>query len=192
MSSTKSNKRWMSGQSHPKIVTIGDPRLRQKTKAVANTTEVKTACDGMVSLLRELKGAGLAAPQVGNQNRIMVVEVRKTDLFPDRPETPLYVFINPHIVEASNETEEDWEGCFSIPGLMGRVSRHMKIALRYTTQDGVEQTSSFEGYVARVIQHELDHLDGIVFVDRMSSMSSLTTVENYVNYHHGNQETRDA
>jgi peptide deformylase len=181
----KSDIRWASGGSHHNIVTVGNPVLRQRCISVNDINSICSHCDSMVTLLRELNGAGLAAPQVGLNERIIVVEVRKTDLFPNRPESPLYIMINPEIIEFSGEVEEGWEGCFSVPGLMGLVSRAKFVTVKYSTSDGIEKTEMFEGYVARVVQHEYDHLNGCIFLDRMESMKSISTVENYKRFRHG-------
>jgi len=184
MTTAKSDKQWMTGGAHSSLVTVGDPTLRQGAAVVTDYREISTLCDRLVDLLRELNGAGLAAPQIGVAARVIVVEVRKTDLFPNRPESPLYVMINPRIKQTSEEIEEGWEGCFSVPGLMGLVPRFKSILLEYSTADGTMKEESFDGYLARVIQHECDHLDGTIFLDRMTSMKSITTVANYVHFHH--------
>jgi len=188
MTTEKSNRSWMSGTAHQDIVTIGDLRLRTEAKVVPDWTTVLPTCDRMVGLLRELKGAGLAATQLGIALRIVVVEVRKTDLFPDRPESGLFVLINPELLEQSGKLEDGWEGCFSVPGLMGIVPRYRNVRIRYTDVTGGLRDETFDGYLARVLQHEIDHLEGSVFLDRMGSMISLTTVANYVKYHHPQQE----
>ncbi|HEV3156525.1 MAG TPA: peptide deformylase [Candidatus Baltobacteraceae bacterium] len=180
MSDAKSDRQWMSGAAHENIVTVGNPMLRQYATVIGDIGAGKRLADRMALLLRELKGAGLAAPQIGFSERVIVVEVRKTDVFPDRQESPLYAMINPSITEASEEVEEGWEGCFSVPGLMGQVSRHKSITVRYVSLDGFEHREIFNGYVARVIQHECDHLIGAIFLDRMKSMQSITTVANYM------------
>lgn len=179
MSEVKSDVRWVRGEALPDILTVGDPKLKQRAKPVGDIKHVRSLCERMVNRLRELNGAGLAAPQIGEPLRIIVVEVRKTDIFPDRPESLLYVMINPWIIETSNDKEDGWEGCFSVPGLMGVVPRHKTIRVQYVTPDGVEHDETFEGYLARVMQHEYDHLDGIEFLDRMESMESISTVENW-------------
>lgn len=184
MSDIKSDRQWMSGGAHQDIVTVGDPLLRKQSGVLKDIAQAKLLGERMVSLLRELKGAGLAAPQIGASARIVVVEVRKTDLFPNRPESPLYVMINPIVEEASENMEEGWEGCFSVPGLMGQVPRHKSITVRYTTPEGSEHQEIFDGYIARVVQHECDHLEGRIFLDHMMSMDSLTTVANYIRFHH--------
>jgi peptide deformylase len=166
------------------IVTLGAPGLRMGCIPVEDVQNVHEHCQRMIALLRELNGAGLAAPQIGLRERIIVIEVRKTELFPERPESPLYVMINPEIIEASKEHEEGWEGCFSVPGLVGLVPRSKTIKVKYITSDGIERVETFEGYLARVVQHECDHLDGFVYLDRMKSMQSLSTLSNYKLFEH--------
>ncbi len=184
MSAVRSDAQWVAGQAHDDIVTIGDPLLKERSRPIQDVATAKDLLDRMVKRLRDLNGAGLAAPQIGELVAAVVVEVRKTDVFPDRPESPLIVMVNPEIIEASVETEEDWEGCFSVPGLMGRVPRHRRIKVRYVSPDGVSHEATYDGYVARVIQHEIDHLEAVEFVDRMTSMQTLTSVRNYLRFHH--------
>ncbi len=172
---------------HPDIVTLGDPILKLACSKVENIAGISDHCKKMVSLLRELKGAGLAGPQIGLHKRIIVVEVRKTELFPNRIESPLYVMINPEIIKASLEVEEGWEGCFSVPGMVGLVERSKNITVKYQSQAGQEHLENFEGYLARVIQHECDHLDGYLYLEKMKDISRLSTVENYKIYEHENQ-----
>jgi peptide deformylase len=183
MNLAKSDRGWMWGVVDDDVVTIGDPRLKAETQAIGDVPAVADLLVRMVDRLRELNGAGLAAPQIGAAVKVIVVEVRKTDVFPDRPASPLLRMINPVIVEQSGTTETGWEGCFSVPGLMGLVPRAEAITIQYTSADGNDLTEHYSGYVARVIQHEIDHLDGIEFVDRMTSMQSLTTVTNYLEFH---------
>ncbi|WP_369375099.1 peptide deformylase [Promicromonospora sp. Populi] len=91
--------------------------------------------------------------------------------------------LNPVIVERSSETVLDWEGCFSMPGYMGLVPRAASLTVRYTAESGEAVTREFTGYAARVVQHETDHLDGFVYIDRMPDMTSLTTTQNYLDHH---------
>lgn len=179
----KSDPKWAAGEALEGVVTVGDPKLRREAIQVDEPDKVRTLCDQMVARLRALKGAGIAANQVGESVAVIVVEVRKTDFFPDRPESPLYVMINPVIRERSSEKDEDWEGCFSVPGLMGQVPRARSIRLSYTLPSGELRDEWFDGYLARVIQHECDHLDGNIFLDRMETMASVTTVDNFAKYH---------
>lgn len=185
MSLLKSDRQWMAGVAGEGVVTIGDPRLRAGSEPRSEPADVVELLRDMTERLRALNGAGLAAPQIGSTARAVVVEVRRTDVFPDRPTSPLIQMINPVIVRRSERTVDDWEGCFSVPGLMGVVPRAESISVRYTTPDGDEREEPYQGYVARVVQHELDHLDGIEFVRRMTSMDSFTTVANWMDFHRG-------
>lgn len=179
----KSDPRWTKGEPLPGIVTVGDPLLRRQAQQVVDPTGVKELSNTMVMKLRELNGAGLAANQIGENLAIVVIEVRKTDVFPDRPESPLYVMINPKILDADDEFVDEWEGCFSVPGLMGKVSRPKSVRVEYVSPDGDRQTETFDGYLARVVQHEISHLQGKDFLDYMSSMESITTIENWLKFH---------
>ncbi len=183
MELAKSDRGWVSGIAGDDVVTIGDPRLKAVTDPIDDVRDVAELLARMVDRLRELSGAGLAAPQIGASVRVIVVEVRQTDVFPDRPTSPLMQMINPVIVEQSGTTETGWEGCFSVPGFMGLVPRAETITVEYITAEGDDVTALYSGYVARVIQHEIDHLNGVEFVDRMTSMESLTTVTNYLEFH---------
>jgi peptide deformylase len=186
--SAQSNRDWRAGQAHPDIVLIGDPALRRGAEQVTDFGDMPRLFDRLVALLRALNGAGLAAPQIGVAWAAIVVEVRKTDVFPDRPESSLMQMVNPTIGKSSEEEEPGWEGCFSVPGLMGIVDRPRLIEVSYCEPDGTPRSGAFDGYVARVIQHEIDHLRGITFLDRMTSMQSITTVTNYTKYHAAKQE----
>jgi peptide deformylase len=179
----KSDRGWVSGVVGDDVVTIGDPRLKAETQAIGNVHDAAELLARMVDRLRELNGAGLAAPQIGSSVKVIVVEVRRTDVFPDRPTSPLLQMINPVIAKRSGTTETGWEGCFSVPGFMGLVPRAETITVEYTSVEGVGITEQYSGYVARVIQHEIDHLNGVEFVDRMTSMESLTTVTNYLEFY---------
>ncbi|MGH4016888.1 MAG: peptide deformylase [Pseudonocardiaceae bacterium] len=133
MKLAKSDRGWMSGVAGADVVTIGDPRLKAETEAIDDVHEVADLFARMVDRLRELNGAGLAAPQIGASVKVIVVEVRRTDVFPDRPTSPLLQMINPVIVEQSGTIEAGWEGCFSVPGLMGLVPRSETITVMYTS-----------------------------------------------------------
>ena len=98
--------------------------------------------------------------------------------------------VNPVIVACSDAEVVDWEGCFSVPGLMGRVPRSERVTVRFKAADGTEMSAEYSGYVARVVQHEIDHLDGVEFVDRMPSMGTLTTVQNYLAFHRDTSVSR--
>lgn len=163
-----------------KIEHLGSPIIRSHSRPVANVAEGARICDRLVTYLRELKGAGLAAPQVGLPYRVFVAEVRKTEMFPDREESPLYTMINPEFQILSTNELIDYEGCFSVPGYVGIVPRFEKLKASWVEPDGTEKEEIFEGYIARVLQHEMDHLNGLVYLDRMTDMHSFSTRENYM------------
>ncbi|KAF0248868.1 MAG: peptide deformylase [bacterium] len=162
------------------VVTIGDPFLREPTKIVTNLTEVAPLCELMVKKLREeLKGAGLAANQIGVPARILIAELRKNDLFPNRPPSSLHIMINPEIISQSDEMIEGWEGCFSVPDMVGLVPRHKSIVVKYVTLDEMEHKETFSEDIARTIQHEVDHLDGVLYFERMKDMRNIMTRNNF-------------
>jgi len=184
MTKAESDARWIAGQAGPGLVTVGDPRLRAGGRLIEDVAEAVAVLERMTALLRELNGAGLAAPQIGVPLALAVVEVRRTSLFPDRPESPLLWLANPDLTAVDDVESEDWEGCFSIPGLMGLVPRSERVRVTYRRLPAGESvTQEFFGYLARVIQHEVDHLNGRLFLDRMTSMASITTVDNYRRHH---------
>jgi peptide deformylase len=183
MTLPRSNPDWIAGITGDGLVTVGDPRLKQPAALVQDPRDVLALLESMTGRVRDLNGAGLAAPQVGAAVRVVVIEVRRTDVFPDRPETPLLQMINPVITGRSGSELTGWEGCFSVPGLMGQVPRAQHVTVSYMTPDGRQVTGEYEGYAARVVQHEVDHLDGTEFLDRMRSMSTITTVQNYLAFH---------
>ena len=157
------------------ILQIGDPRLRRIAQPVDPTQlgepMLQRLIDDMVETMRAASGAGLAAPQVGASLRICVVEVRNNPRYPTLPDIPLTVFVNPviHIhpgLDLERDVVEMYEGCLSVPGLRGKVRRPRKLDLDCTDRHGTRAVLQFEGPAASVIQHELDHLDGTLFVDR--------------------------
>ncbi len=161
------------------LVFVGDPILRRPCTMVTDFAEAAERVTLLTAVVRGIQGAGIAANQYGLDTQVAVAEVRKTDLFPDRPEHQLVVLINPEIIFYSEETELDWEGCFSVPGYLGHVPRSTKIVVRNHTVSGEEREETYEGYIARVIQHECDHLQGKVYLDRMQSMETFITRKNY-------------
>jgi peptide deformylase len=167
-----------------KVACLGNPVLRKKaeplTEAEIRSPDTQRLIADMIETLREYEGVGLAAPQVHVSKQIVIAEVPAGA--DDEPAVPLMVLINPEIVEASEEMEEDWEGCLSIPDLRGCVPRHARI--RVVARDRLARRQQFqsEGFVARVIQHEIDHLHGVVFLDRMTDFQTLTFLKEYARY----------
>jgi peptide deformylase len=152
-------------------VTIGDPILRKRAREVApeelRSPEVQTLIDDLIETRRAANGAGLAANQVGETLRVAVAEVEGTNpRYPYKPPIQLTVMLNPVIEPVDDEMIAINEGCLSVPDLRGYLERHAAIRVRYLDRDGNEHTDVRRGLTAGTFQHEVDHLDGVLFVDR--------------------------
>jgi peptide deformylase len=169
-----------------KVARLGHPVLRKVAQDIPlesiNSDVVQNLIRDMVETMKEYKGVGLAAVQVHESKQIAVLEVDDNPRYPQKPRVPLSVLINPHIAPLSEELEEDWEGCLSIIELRGLVPRYQSIRVVARDQDGKELDYVANGFHARVIQHEWDHLHGKVFLDRMRDLSTLTYQE-HIHYH---------
>ncbi|VAW93270.1 Peptide deformylase [hydrothermal vent metagenome] len=154
------------------VLRLGHPTLSQPAKAVAefNTPQLDALIQGMLDTMAAENGVGLAAPQVNEPLRLIVFGMQDNPRYPGRDSVPTTVLINPHITPIGNEQEGDWEGCLSLPGLRGWVPRYRHIL--YTGFDAKGQPIEREasGFHARVVQHECDHLDGILYPQRMPDM----------------------
>ncbi|HVA35673.1 MAG TPA: peptide deformylase [Stellaceae bacterium] len=164
-----------------KIARMGHPVLREKAAPVADPTapEVRDLVASMIETMHDAGGTGLAAPQVHVAQRVVVFEVGEARLSGrplDRPQE-LTVLVNPVVEPLTSETELGWEGCLSVPGLKGAVPRFTRIRYRGVGLDGKSIDRTVEGFHARIVQHECDHLDGILYPQRMSDLRLLTFVE---------------
>jgi peptide deformylase len=151
------------------IVTLPDPVLRRKAHAVETFDKnLKTLIDDMVETMREAPGVGLAAPQIGLSERLIVVEYYEHDEDEENEEAPkkVWAVLNPEIVKASEEKVLGVEGCLSIPGLVGEVERHEAIQVKGLNRHGKPIKIKAKGWLARIFQHEIDHLNGVLFPDR--------------------------
>lgn len=154
-----------------KIVTLPDPVLRRKARTVTIFDKnLKTLVDDMVETMREAPGVGLAAPQIGLSERLIVVEYyeHEVDEEEENEDVPkkVWAVLNPEIVKASEETLVGIEGCLSIPNLVGEVERHAAIQVKGLNRHGKPMKIKAEGWLARIFQHEIDHLNGVLFTDR--------------------------
>lgn len=158
------------------IITLGDPRLRQRSRPVEKITpEIRTLIQDMVETMHTQQGVGLAAAQVGELQRLIVVEVPEDEEVPGSGE--LYVVINPEIVKASAETEVGTEGCLSVPGWVGEVERATQVVVRGLNRQGKPLRLRAEGYLARVFQHEIDHCNGVLYIDRLTAPDRIWSVQ---------------
>ena len=162
---------------------MGHPVLRERAQPL-DKSDIKSASfqklvDDMIDTMHEYHGVGLAAPQVHEDIRIFVALLEEEP----GPKSEAVAVINPQIVPVSEDQTEGWEGCLSIPDIRGLVSRYTDITVRALDRKGKLVEIPLKQFAARVAQHETDHLDGILFLDRMTSMQSLTYLEEYSRYH---------
>jgi peptide deformylase len=152
------------------ILKMGDPRLLLKAEAVAEfgTPELAALIDDMVDTMRAADGAGLAAPQIGVPLRVVIFGTGDAIArYPQAPPVPRTVLVNPVLEMIGDEQDEDWEGCLSVPGLRGAVPRHRRLRYRGFDQFGASIDRTVDDFHARVVQHECDHLDGILYPMRV-------------------------
>jgi len=175
-----------------KVAHMGHPVLRAKARSLAPAdfkhAALQSLIDDMLDTMAEYHGVGLAAPQIHESLRLFVglLESPKPEAAKDGadvPEPEPLAIINPEITPIGDEVIEDWEGCLSIPDIRGRVPRAREIRLRAFDREGVRLDLTLRDFPARVAQHETDHLDGILFFDRMRSFESLTFLDEYSRYH---------
>ncbi|HYM22715.1 MAG TPA: peptide deformylase [Vicinamibacterales bacterium] len=174
-----------------KVARMGHPVLRAKARPVERAAFKNAAfqrfIDDMIETMREYHGVGLAAPQVHEGVRVFVAAIDEPEepgheKDENAPEPDPVVIVNPEITVVGAEMVEDWEGCLSIPEIRGRVPRAREILVRAMDRHGHRLEMHAHGFTARVIQHETDHLDGVLFFDRMKSFETLTFLDEYSRY----------
>jgi peptide deformylase len=162
------------------ITQVGDPVLRTPAEPMSGdelaSPDTQRFIDDLIETKRAANGAGLAANQVGDARRIAVVEVEADNpRYPYKPPYPLTVLVNPRVVATSDEVIEINEGCLSVPGLRGAVPRHARVEVEYEDRHGQPQRVAVAGLSAGTFQHEIDHLDGVLFLDRVSDPRTIAT-----------------
>ena len=154
-----------------KIITVPDPVLKRKAHKVTDFgKDFQALVKDMVETMREAPGVGLAAPQVGVSSRLIVVECAENEEEDEDAPKKMYVVINPEIDEASEDMELGVEGCLSVPRMMGEVNRHLKITVKGLNRQGKPIKLKLQGWLARIFQHEIDHLEGILYTDRATKL----------------------
>ena len=170
-----------------KVARMGHPVLRRRARPLEpgeiGTPRIQRLIDNMFETMHDNQGIGLAGPQVHESIRLFVAGVEDEDRM-----MPPVVMINPAVTPIGADVEEDWEGCLSIPDIRGRVSRVKDIRVRALDRHGKPISMTVDGFPARVIQHETDHLDGVLFFDRMTSFETLTFLDEYSRYWSKNDE----
>jgi peptide deformylase len=176
-----------------KVARMGHPVLRERARLLGRTEVaapvIQKLIDDMIDTMVEYNGVGLAAPQVHESLRLFVASLDTGD--GDDAKVEPIAIINPEIQIIGREVVDDWEGCLSVPDIRGRVPRAKQIVLRALDRRGEPIEIAAHGFPARVIQHETDHLDGVLFFDRMRSFESLTFLEEYGRYHNRGDDEED-
>ena len=159
------------------IAQLGAPVIRERAVEIADIhdPQLQALIDDLFATVADENGMGIAAPQVSVSKRIIILSPKPNSRYPYAPTMEPTVMINPEMLWASSEMEKDWEGCLTVPGIRGIVPRHQAVRIRYQTRQGVMVETAYEGFLARVFQHEVDHLDGVVFLDRVESTKDLVT-----------------
>lgn len=169
-----------------KVCRLGHPVLRRAAEPIPpetiETSAFQQFIDDMIETMHEYDGVGLAAPQVHVSQQIAVLEVEKHPRYPDAPAVPLTVLVNPRVSVVSQETVDGWEGCLSIPEMRGVAPRYREIRVEALDRHGKPLDFTAKDFHARVIQHEYDHLQGKVYVDRMPSLDTLTHLLEWQRY----------
>ena len=161
------------------VLKMGDPRLLQQARSLAqfDTPELHALIADMRDTMAHLSGAGLAAPQIGIDLQLVIFGVERNPRYPQAEEIPGTVLINPTLTPLSDELEEDWEGCLSVPGLRGMVPRHTLLRYQGFDERGNPIDRSVSGFHARVVQHECDHLQGILYPMRIRDFSKFGFIQ---------------
>ena len=169
------------------ILHVGHPLLRERSREVTRdelaSPAVQQLIDDLIDTMHHANGAGIAAPQIGELLRIVTIEVNQNPRYPYKPRIPLTVVVNPVVEFLDDEMVEVNEGCLSVPNLRGNVFRHVNIRVTYLDRDGIEHVEVKRGLTAGTFQHELDHLDGLLFLDRVVDTTTLTTWEQFERHH---------
>ncbi len=169
------------------IVSVGHPALRERAREVTpdelRSPQTQGFIDDLIDTMRHADGAGLAANQVGVPVRIAVIEVHDNPRYPYKPSIPLTVIVNPVLEFIDDERVEINEGCLSVPDLRGTVSRAVSVRVGYLDRDGSPHEEIRRGLTAGTFQHEYDHLEGVLFLDRVTDPTSFTTWEQFERFH---------
>ncbi len=163
------------------IAQLGHAVLRKRAIEVDNilADDCQQLISQMMTTVSKAGGVGIAAPQIHHSVRIFIMCSKPNARYPDAPLMAPTAIINPQILDYSDEKVKDWEGCLSVPSMRGLVPRHNQLTVRYFDQQGHQQQQKLTGFVARIFQHELDHLDGLTFIDRLESTLDLISEDEW-------------
>ncbi len=164
-----------------RITQLGEPVLRRPSTPVANAQahRIHQLIQNMLATMKKAKGVGIAAPQVGVGERLFIVAPEPSERYPHSPRMSPLAMINPRIRSRSKTFRTEWEGCLSIPGLRGRVPRHQWVDIEFTDRTSTQRRTRLSGFVARIFQHEFDHINGMVYIDRVRDTRTFVTEQQY-------------
>ena len=163
------------------IAQLGEPILRRQAVAVENAADkaIQALINDLILTVKKVDGVGLAAPQVYQSKRIFILASHPNPRYSKAPKMTPTAVINPKIISHSSKTIKDWEGCLSIPGIRALVPRWQSISVKFTDRQGRAVKRQFKDFVARIFQHESDHLDGLVFLDRVETNQDIISEKEY-------------
>lgn len=163
------------------VAQLGHPVLRKKALPVEDlkNPEIQKLIDDLTATAMDTDGVGISAPQVYRSLRIFILASHPTSRYPNAPVMEPVAIINPKIISASGNKIKDWEGCLSVPGIRGLIPRFPSIAVEYTTREGELIKKEFNNFIARIFQHEYDHLEGLIFLDRLGSNKDIISEKEY-------------
>lgn len=169
------------------ICRMGNPILRKKAEKISKdylmSDEFAQLLLDMQESMKHYGGIGIAAPQIGVDLQVAIIELQGTNRYGEEINLPLTAFVNPEIFYLTDEQQGFWEGCLSVPGLRGFVERPNKVKVKYLNHKGEEQELIAEGFLATVLQHELDHLHGVLYIDRIKDPRLLSYQEEFDQFH---------
>jgi len=164
------------------ILQLGHPHLRLTARAVDDSEreDIQPFIDDLLQFVEDVNGMGIAAPQVDHSLRLFILSSKPNIRYPYAPLMQPTVMINPEILSVSDDMEKDWEGCLSVPSIRALVPRHQSIKVRFTARSGETIETTYSGFLARVFQHELDHLNGLVFIDRVEDSHDMVAEQEWL------------
>ncbi|MBD3363156.1 peptide deformylase [Candidatus Dojkabacteria bacterium] len=163
------------------IIELGNPILRKVSRKISFPIHknIRELINSLMQLVGKNEWMGFSAPQVGKSKRIFIIASHPNEIYPNAPKVEPFVVINPKFLEKSDEKLQEWEGCVSIPGIRGLVSRSKEIYVQYQDKDGDTVKREMSGFLARIFQHEYDHLKGKLFLDRVTTLDNLMSEKEY-------------
>ncbi len=171
----------MSKSTLRQIAQLGHPILRANSTLISQvkSTVIQKLIDDMIATVQEVDGVGLAAPQVFSALQVFIIASKPNPRYPQAPLMRPLAIINPEILSTSEEKSYEWEGCLSVPGIRGLVPRYTTLHIAYTSRSGKKFEKTLDGFVARIFQHEYDHIHGLIYLDRVDTNQALISEKEY-------------